>query len=328
MCASRWKSRCGRPPNDMAQRGYVRQRRGELDHHAYFGERPSAYLTYSHVRLLADHRTGVAEVNAKSIAHGTGLSVRVVRADLRWLTSEDEVTGRPAYLRVIERGNQHVVGAVAVVKYSDGTSVPLRSNVSAQEGAVTSGGNSTEGAVTFEGNSTTSAVTPKGNSTQANANNGSDLQRLRRRKKKKKEKNPSTKYPSPLEGSGSANGGEGFSLPIGVVLSAGEHTRAFASELALGIHREARFSKVMAEFLVNEVVPGFNQRRRKDGATCDDFIRYARTRMSKLIEHEARTGKIAIDGSLVRPGSPRFVEFVDEQVTRPWRRVRDSLRRV
>jgi len=306
--------------------GYLRQRRGELEHHAYFGERPSAYLTYSHIRLRADHRTGIAEVTASTVAEGTGMSLKVIRADLRWLCEADEVTGRPPYLALLERGNQHRPGRYEVLKY------PV-ADVYQSNSALSPQGQSTDPCPTptgveHIGCSIPTGVEHIGCSIPMGTEHDTQLPKTQGvTTPNKKEEEEGLNNPTARARARDNAGAGFFDLPVALILSEHRHTKPFAAALGMVILKHARFNVFLGKFLREKVIPDFTTRRRKEGATPEDFIRYARKRMSRLIESEAERNLVSDEHGLIRPGTKRFVEYVDRNVTEPWKRVLDNLSR-
>ena len=248
-------------------------------------------------------------MSAKTIAAGTGQSLKVVRTDLRWLATPDDVTGRPVYLRQLSAGNQHVQPQWQVVKYpaTKPSAVPPQGN--GTEVCPTPTGTRQSGCPTPTGIGQNTCRTPTGIRHGSDQLTGQQLTSVNK-KEKKKEKNP---------GRMEANG------PLGSRLAAYSHTAVFAAPLAFAIYKDGRFKTSLLDFLVAEIIPGFNERRIRKGATPDDFIRYAEKRMVGLLQHEAKTLKVHDGHGYVRPGTKKFEQWINQTVRKPWKRVRAHL---
>lgn len=299
----------------MKRSGYLRQRRGELDHHGYFGERSSAYLTYSHMRLLADHRTGQVRISAADIAAGTGMSLKVVRTDLAWLNKADPITGRPRYIEQQQKGNQHFPTLWLIVKYPVVGFSATPADGAGDDRSSTPTGIEQQGSSTPTGAQHMGCSTPTGAQLRRNDHTPQRVTTLNK-KEKKKDKNPSTEVPRRREDAG------GFDRPLGLSLQSYPHTKPFAARLASAVYLGGRFSTRMMEFLVGEVVPGFNARRVRPNASIYDFMRYGEKRMIGLLRHECSKGIIRDEVGVVLPDTKRYEAWLDHYARDPWRRVK------
>ena len=174
--------------------GYVRQRRGELDHHAAFAENPIAYLIWNRLRLLAHWRSGLVESSARLLAETLNISLRSVQSWLSWLQDPAQPpcrNGRSQYLELMQKGNQWRDSIYLICKHEACYHYSTE-RYSASASGCNSTSNSPESASASGCNSKRSAPTSGCVSTSPNANDPNELhapKKYKRRIRKTSESN-------------------------------------------------------------------------------------------------------------------------------------------
>jgi len=316
------------------QHGYVQQRIGELEHHAFFGEFPEAFLVYHNMRIRAGHMDGCVDTNVEEVSRLCNLKQRVVRRAIKWLSEGDVMILRPAYIERIRHGNQHRLSLWRVLKYATTRLDPLKSNdppgVLAQQSGLKSNGR--PGVLALKSNGRPGVTALKSNGRpgviadrQATETQGVTGYNTRVREEEE--------FKTNLLRVDDSSGGQ-FQQKVfhckncrSTIRALAEHPvlERIAPELGAAIFHAGKFTTPIRHTIGNEYSAGFAKKRKMPNATAIDFIRYARSRMIRATTYAARNGHLVLNGNRCKHNTKRFQLWIDTEIHGRWKAVEAAI---